>query len=63
MNVSITVATAIPAGSQYCGVSDRYKDPDKQATPPAGGGYGVADIVSVNGQPGPGIRRAADHGL
>jgi len=28
-------ASAILAGSPYWGVSDRYKDSDKQATPPA----------------------------
>ena len=36
--------------SGYCGVSDRYSNPNKLPTPPIGPGYGMADIVSVNGQ-------------
>jgi hypothetical protein len=37
--------------SGYCGPSDRYTNPNKLPTPPTGGGVGVADIISVNGQP------------
>jgi hypothetical protein len=49
LRIELVNATLYTSG--YCGVSDQYRNPNKLATPAVGGGAGVADIVSVNGQP------------
>ena len=49
LRIEFVNATLYTSG--YCGASDRFKNPNKLATPPVGSGSGIADIVSVNGQP------------
>src|SRR5579863_1590050 len=49
LRIEFVNATLYTSG--YCGVSDQFKNPNKLATPPVGGGSCVADIISVNGQP------------
>ncbi len=49
LRIELVNATLYTSG--YCGVSDQFKNQNKLPTPPVGGGVGVADIISVNGQP------------
>jgi hypothetical protein len=49
LRIELVNATLYQSG--YCGVSDQFKNPNKLPAPVVGGGVGVADIVSVNGQP------------
>ena len=49
LHIELVNATLYTSG--YCAVSDQFKNPSKLAPPPIGGGFGVADIISVNGQP------------
>src|SRR3954447_9964822 len=49
LRIELVNATLYTSG--YCGVSDQFKNANKLATPPVGGGLGIADIISVNGQP------------
>jgi len=49
LRIELVNATLYTSG--YCGVSDQFKNANRLATPPVGGGLGIADITSVNGQP------------
>src|SRR3954468_12592323 len=49
LRIELVNATLYTSG--YCGVSEQFKNANKLATPPVGGGFGIADIISVNGQP------------
>jgi hypothetical protein len=52
LRIELVNATLYTSG--YCGVSDQFKNAGKLATPPVGGGLGIADLISVNGQPAKG---------
>lgn len=49
LRIEVVNSTLYTSG--YCGVSDQFKNATKLATPPVGGGLGIADIISINGQP------------
>jgi hypothetical protein len=48
LRLELVDATLYTSG--YCGVADQFMNPNKLPTPALGGGSGLADIISVNGQ-------------